>query len=330
MWEEEDEGGVVLAEAEPADKPMATMGMAEMPEGGTIAMMVQAAQSLDRSENRLTARAKQIGELMGADAFYRFPAGGEVVEGESIGLAEALAQEWGGILYKVHILRSEPLASGGRRVHQRASCIDLKSLVCAEVDQIVSTSPPPGKFGKKPDQAERWHSMQANSAASKIVRNGILRVLPKWFRRAAFNAARKIADGHVLGKNEDGSPRTLAQARGAAIEKLEGLGCKLEELEQYIGQPVGMWAVPQLAQLRELFRQMRTGTISVEAWRDSLGEHAATAGNGVTRSALGLPAQTNGGEAVTDQMPADRAAEPAKAKGKKGKGEQETLPGAEK
>lgn len=314
MWDPET--GEVLDESPGGAEPSVTLGtLPVVPSddgaGGMLALMVRAAQSLVRDRGKLITAAKQIGGLLGASGFYRFPAGGAQVSGPSIDLAEALAQEWGAIVYQVRIVHAEPLASGGQRVHLRASVADMRTLVCAEVDQVVSTSAPPGKFADKPEQRERWHGMQLQSAASKIVRNAILRVLPEWYVGPAFEAAVAMDSKRAL----DG--KTLPEARQAACDFLgKQFGIKVAELEQYVGQPLDMWAVPQLAQIRDLVADLRASRVSVEAWRAALDK--STAGNpgaaaAPTRSALGLPARTGGSEPLDLKEP--KASEPAERKG---------------
>lgn len=287
MWDIDtaNEAGAAL-DAQFADQPLARMGATTSPsDGGPLALMVQAAQQLQREPAKMIASAKQIGGLLGKSGFYSFPAGGSTVEGPSIDMAQALAQQWGGIAYQVRIVEAQPLASGGQRVHLRASVADMRSLVCAEVDQVVTTAPAPGKFAQKIDQRERWNGMQVQSAASKIVRNAILRVLPAWYVEPAFAAAQAVDAGKALGG------KSLPDARAAAADALQRLGAAVPELEQYLGQPMDLWAVPQLSALRELYGQLRDHAVSLEAWRAGLQDRAA---GSVTpmRNALGLPAHS--------------------------------------
>lgn len=258
-----------------------------------LALMVNAARGIVRSPKVLIEQAKQIGGLLGKDGFYRFPAGGAAVTGVSIDLAEALAQQWGGIAYQVRILNVEQLHTGGRKVHLRATVTDLKTLVAAEVDQVVSTSAPPGKFSKNNDQSERWHAMQTQSAASKIVRNAILRVLPAWYVNAAFEAAVSTdAQSATNGKS-------LPEARKGAVEHLtKAHGLTVAELEAVTGQPLDMWAAPQLGQLRDLAGDLKSSRISVEQVRASLREEPAAA-KPSGKSALGLAAKTAAPVATT-------------------------------
>ena len=255
----------------------------QAPDGDSgLALMIHHAQNISRDPKRLVTEAKQIGGLLAGDAFYRFPTGGAQVQGASIGLAEALAQAWKGISYSVNILHAEHLASGGRRIHLRARVIDLHSLVISEVDQVVTTSAPPGKFAAKEDQAERWHSMQTQAATSKIVRNVILRVIPDWFVAAGLQAAyAQDAQNATAGKS-------LPEARANAIDVLGKKNMTREEMEKYTNMPVDMWAVPQLAMLGELNRDLTRGTVSIEQVRANFVAATPTA-DANSKSALGLP-----------------------------------------
>lgn len=297
---------------------------------GLMSIIVQAAQGLDRHEDALIARAKQIGSLLGKRGFYRWTQKDkrtgktEVIEGESVHLAQALAQEWGGIIYQTRVVHAEQLASGGRRLQLRSSVADLKKFVLKELDAYVTTSAPPGKFGRNHEQAERWHAQQLQSAGSKVERNAILDVLPKWYTGAAFEAAKATDAGQALGIHpkghpREGQPRTLAEARQGSLEFLISLGCHQVELEQYVDYAYDLWAAPQISMLRELAKLLHRGTISIEQWRASLQE--ANEENSVDekprKSALGLPASNGNGvhdAALKAAINADAEKQKAEAK----------------
>lgn len=280
MW---SETGIVTAVEEgiTVERESARSAMMRAPEDGSgIALMIHHAQGIVRDQKRLVAEAKQIGGLLAGDAFYRFPTGGAQVSGASISLAEALAQSWKAISYQVKILNVENLATGGQRVHLRASVMDMHSLVLSEVDQVVTTSAPPGGFARKEDQSQRWHTMQIQSATSKIVRNVILRVLPDWFVNAGLQAAyAQDAQNATAGKS-------LPEARANAVDVLGKRGMTREEMEKYTSTPVDLWAVPQLAMLGELNRELVRGTVSIEQVRAGFAQAAPAEANG--KSSIGL------------------------------------------
>ena len=300
-------------------------------DGGDVflATLLREARAIERPPARMIAEAKHVGELLGEDGFYTFPVGGKTIEGGSIDLAQALAGIWGGIANQVHIVESTTLAHGGRRIHFRARSMDLRSLVAAEVDGVQNTSAPPAKFARDPEQSERWHTMQAQSSASKMIRNTIFDVLPAWFVNAGLNAALKSAADDVT----DG--KTLEEARVVAFEYLDKLKVTKEECEQIAGKPVDLWASRELAALRRVAKQLTQRTLSVEQLRKDLAAAAEKAGETQPAkpqgSALGIktkdaatpppPAQGTTTATPTDAKPAadppatattDPAAPPAK------------------
>jgi hypothetical protein len=285
MWKRDNEGdeesaGIAI-ERQTESTMQAVPGSDMTVGGGAVGMMIGYARELAREPAKMIARATHIGALLGKKGFYRFPMGGKPVEGASIKLAQALVQEWGGVAYQVRVLHVEHIAGGGRRIHLRASVIDLKTLVAAEIDQVATTLAPPGKFALDVEQAERWHSMQTQSAASKVVRNAILRVLPSWLvdagLRAAIDADAKAA---LVGK-------PLPEARAEAVEVFDSsFGITKAELEQYFGLVVELWAVPQISDLMSLSHDFGDGRTTVAAWRSALAATTEKASGG--KNAIGI------------------------------------------
>lgn len=228
--------------------------------------LVELAAALPRDEKHLLKRAAWIGSLMGERAYYSFPAGGQRITGPSIALAEALAGEWGGIAHEVNIVDAQPLASGGQRIHLRARAIDLKRVVIGVADAVTTTAPPPGKFARKSDQVERWHSMQIQSAASKIKRNALLDVLPAWFVDGAMRAALDHDAQQVL------RGRSPQQAAEDTVQHFSGKGFSRSDLESIVGRPSALWTVNELQELRQVWRDIESG----RATRESLMAEATT------------------------------------------------------
>jgi hypothetical protein len=223
-----------------------------------LAPLVDMARQIDRDETHMLARAKWLGGLMGGRAYYDFPTGGQRIIGASINLAEALAGEWGALVHEMKIVSAEPLRSGGQRVHLRARVIDLKRITIAVAESVLTTAPPPGKFAHKLDQAERWHSMQIQSAGSKVKRNAILDVLPAWFVDAAMHAAQSSDDNGVLMKQ--GRKRSVAEAAADTIGAFtEHHGFSAADLEAFLGRPVDLWTVAELRGLRTLWSDLKDG-----------------------------------------------------------------------
>lgn len=276
---------IEAAIVEEIDQPAAPLVRRATDAGGDMlagmGSIVEHARHITRDRRALIAAARTVGGLLGKDGFYRFPTGGTTVCGPSIALAQALAQEWGGIIYDVSTVDEREAAGGGKRLHLRARVLDLKSLVSSSVDQVVTTSAPPGKFAAKLEQQERWHTMQMQAAASKIIRNAIFRVLPDWLVTAGMNAALEADNTAATG----GMP--LPEARQNALRALASLQLTQADAEAIVGQPVDLWAGPQLSILRDVRARLKSGEISVEQLR-SPAPTPATPASQPTKGALGV------------------------------------------
>jgi hypothetical protein len=265
--------------------------------------LLQAAQFAGpRDLGQMLTEAKRVGTMLGSAAFYSWRAAGSTVEGASIQLAYALAQVWGRCRTTVIVFEEQ-----GERVKLRGRYVDLLTVAVTERDYISHLSPPPGKFAKKRDQAERWRVMQLQSAASKAVRGAILGGLPSWLVQAALDAAKQQAHRVATG----GEP--LPVARRKAIDALATLGLREAELVDLYG-PTDLWAAAELSELRSLYKGIKDGEISVERIRAELGQQAPTTTPSKPTSnrmaSLGLQAPQ---ERQTTSRASSKSSEPAAA-----------------
>lgn len=233
-------------------------------EYGELAALAQSVGARDSA--RMLAEAKRVGALLGSRAFYDFPAGGGRVTGPTIDLMDALAIVWGRLVSEVAIVEETDA-----RVHLRGCVVDLLALTAVKRDYVSAIAPPPGAFARKPDQADRWRTMQLQSASSKAIRGALEHALPVWLVDAALEAARDTVAQRATG----GVP--LPQARVNAIQNLERAGMTAPECAAFVGQPIELWAVAELDALRVLLRRIRNGEVSIEGVRAELVRQAATA-----------------------------------------------------
>jgi hypothetical protein len=233
-------------------------------EYGELAALAQSVGARDSA--RMLAEAKRVGALLGSRAFYDFPAGGGRVTGPTIDLMDALAIVWGRLVSEVAIVEETDV-----RVHLRGCVVDLLALTAVKRDYVSAIAPAPGAFARKPDQADRWRTMQLQSASSKAIRGALEHALPVWLVDAALDAARDTVAKRATG----GVP--LPQARANAIEGLARLGLTAAECAAFVGQPVDLWAVAELDALRVLVTKLKAGELSVEGVRAELVRQAATA-----------------------------------------------------
>lgn len=194
-------------------------------DSGQIAELAQVAAGLQpRDMTRLERQAKAIGAALGRQlnaqgssvAFYSFPMGGSVVEGPSVALMNALAGAFGRLIAQVHVLDYD---HGTGRAMLRARVVDLESLRAEEVDHPCSVPPAPAKFARKPDQVQRWITMQLRAQGSRAKRNALEQVIPAHVVAVAMLAAKGAYAANLLGSS------SVEQVRAKAIRVLaEGEG----------------------------------------------------------------------------------------------------------
>lgn len=269
-WWYEDGPIPGLNAPEEPPQPMVVRGavqQAALSHRSEYAELAELAQSVGpRDPKQMLQDAKRVGALLGARAYYDFPAGGGRVTGPSIDLMDALAVVWGRLLQSVSIV-----SETNERVHLRGRVLDLFAVTAVERDYISAIAPAPGGFAKKPDQADRWRVMQLQSASSKAVRGALEHALPAWLVDAALEAARSAASQKATGG------RPLPEARAKAVESLGRYGLSRTDLEAHVGQPLDLWAVDELDMLRTLARDLAEGRVAVEQFRAGLALKSATA-----------------------------------------------------
>lgn len=202
-----------------------------------------------RDPKALLVEARRVGGLLGASAYYRFPAGNGVIEGPSIDLTDALAAVWGRIVCQVTIIDATD-----DRVVIRGRVVDLLNLTVVERDHVSAVMPAPAKFAAKPDQVERWRTMQIQSASSKAIRGAVLHALPAWLVDEAMAAAKEITARQVLGE-----AKSLPEAVAKSVAWFGQRGITVGHLEDLVGQPKGLWAVDELQALRVVASDLSAG-----------------------------------------------------------------------
>lgn len=268
-----------------------------------------------RDYKRLEASAKRVGERLGltfnakgdSKAFYSFPVSSKDgttsrIEGPTVWMMESLWQEYGDVVLQTNVQEER-----GGRVIITCAIADRVNRNMMSREVIATIAPPPAKFARKPDQVERWNTMQLQSAISKATRTLIEHFLPRWYVDAAIDAARGAIASKLLGTNEDGAPTgnrfTLAEALDSAVGAYAkqfkvGLG----QLEDLIGAQRPVWTLSDLAELRALYSQLRRGEVSIAEAFPAAAQ--TTPAKSDAPAATGLDALSGAGEAKPKTEPA--------------------------
>ena len=210
----------------------------------------------ERDLARLERRARTTGARLGARAYYSWRQAGQQIEGASVQAAYALLADYGFAACRVAVVERQ-----GSKVQLRAAAIDLINFVFVERDALFTIRPAPGKYAAKPEEVERWEAMQTQSAASKAVRGAILRLVPDWAVQACVESAKQAASGDVLKPGQ-----TVSQAAAEAVRNYSARHhVSLEQLEAYLGLPIAIWTVRELADLIAVWRSLAQGEATVGA-----------------------------------------------------------------
>lgn len=267
-----------------------------------------------REFGRLADMAKRIGERLGAivtgegssKAIYSFPVGqGSRVEGPTVWLIGALWQEYGHV-----VVDSEIREERGGRVAITTTIVDRINGTAYRREHHTALSPAPAKFARKPDQAERWYTMQLQSAISKAERTTVQHFLPGWYVDIAVESAKEAFGKNVLGKHPNGNPMTLAEAIDASLRMLErDFKVSQAMIEELIDAERPLWTISDFAEVRALYKKLQTGAATVAGVFGTEGPPKPAA----TTTATAAPAKSEGLGGLVDDAAEPKPNSPADA-----------------
>lgn len=242
--------------------PMAVHHHQAAPQGIVGEMLAYSKAADTREINRIMQDARRVGEMLGTDAYYSWRVKGQLVEGPSIQLMEALQGVWGHLAVESEI-REVVDTERGERITLRVQVVDLITCNIRRNDQVFTLAPPPGKFANDLAQSERWRAMELNKAISKSVRGCLEDVIPLYVVSAAMKAA-KNAETQAAYATRNGRVSHADAVKGA-LEWFQGRGVSQNELEWKLDAEVSMWTASDILKLRELVDAIKSSRTTVEA-----------------------------------------------------------------
>lgn len=279
-------------------------------DGGWLGELVKLAHDLPaRDMDAVRVEAARVGaelgrildsdpDSQGCAAYYRWEQGGNVIEGPTADLMEALSGVYGRIVSDISLTEER-----GRRVTFTVQVADLLALVIKRRPFVSTLADPPGKFKTKPDQVERWNTIQLQSAISKGERSVTERVIPRDVIEIALDAARKASAAERLGA------ATLSEGLNKALDAFGRLDPvpPLELLERWVGKPRNDWTSYDLQALRSPYARLVRGELTPDGFVVEAGareaerlaggtvETAAPSTDRLSGLGLGNPAASSGG-----------------------------------
>ena len=207
------------------------------------AVAVQRPRNLDK----VVAAVLREAEFAGDAFYYSFPMGGKKIEGPSIGLAMAVAREWGNCAVPVEYY--ETLTEWVFNAH----FVDLERGFT--VSRVFRKKKGRGVFKKL--EEDRAEDMTFQAAQSRAIRNVVLAGVPRWLTDQAKERAK---DAVLKGISKEG----LAAATDKALKFLAGYGITEERVLALWGKPKTEWTSEDIATLRGMASQLRDGQATPE------------------------------------------------------------------
>lgn len=218
-----------------------------------VQAMVVVAQSRPRDETLAIEQMRQACRRiqMANRAFYKFPRGGQSVQGATVHLARELARCWGNINYGVTELDRNDAAGQSEMV---AFAWDVQTNARSATSFIV-----PHKRDKK-GGAENLVDLRdiyennANNAARRL-REMIFSVLPRWYVDEATTICRLTLE---KGEGETPLPSRIA----TTVQWFADMGISRERLEARVGTKSSAWTVVDLANLGISYQSLKNKEIT--------------------------------------------------------------------
>lgn len=218
---------------------------------GQIFMARQFPRNVFQSEQRILDACKR--PSLAATAMYRYPRGGQSVEGPSIRLAEVLAQNWGNLSFGIKELEQR----NGESVAM-AYAWDLETNVREEKVFTVPHVRHTRSGAKKLTDPRDIYEMVANQGSRRL-RACILGIIPGDIVEKAVEECNNTLSGGNKGPLKD----RIAQALTAFKENHR---VTQEQIEERFGYNVSAFTERDLLDLIKIFNSLKDGISKVDDW----------------------------------------------------------------
>lgn len=220
-----------------------------------VQAMVVVGQSRPRDETRaiedMRSACRRI--QMANKAFFKFPRGGQTVQGATVHLARELARCWGNITYGVTELERNDAAGQSEMI---AYAWDVQTNARSATSFIV-----PHKRDKKGGaevlvDLRDIYENNANNAARRL-REMIFSVLPRWYVDEAMAICRLTLE---KGEGETPLPSRIA----TVVQWFADIGVSRERLEAKVGSKSGSWTAVDLANLGISYQSLKNKEVTAD------------------------------------------------------------------
>lgn len=195
-------------------------------------------------------------------ANYKFPRGGQKVEGPSIRLAEEMARCWGNIIYGLRELSRRP----GESEMEAFAWDQQTNVISTQTFTVRHLRDKTGGAVKLNDERDIYE-VTANMGSRRL-RARILAVLPSDLVDAAVAECRNTV--------VNGSDKSLADRIRDMTQGFVKLGVTAAMLAEHLQKPLDGATPDDLADLRGIYQSLKDGQSSIKDW---FGKPSAPAGS---------------------------------------------------
>lgn len=231
------------------------------------------------------------------EAEYSFPRGGATVTGPSVSLAREAARVWGNIRYGLEVVLD---TSEERHIRGWAWDLETNTKVAAEdfFQKLIQRKQKGGGGSQwvKPDERDLRELTFRRGAI--LVRNCLLQLMPRDLIEDARAQSRA-----TLAKDAAQDPDS---ARKAVLRAFSEINVSAEQLQGYLGHPVGQSSPEEIAELRAVYQSIKDGNSTwaeYAAAEKTNGDAAAAAASADPLNDLRPGAAQQPGEKKTEREP---------------------------
>lgn len=207
-------------------------------------------RNIQAAVEEMRESCRQLG--LAQRAFYRYNRGGGVVTGASVHLARELARCWGNVTYGLVEMRRDDQYG---QSEMQAFAWDLQTNTRNSSTFVVPHKRDTKEGPKLLTDMRDIYETNTNNGARRV-REAIFAILPPWF----VEEAKTLCSATL----ENGGGKPLAQRIADAVAGFEGIGVRLEQLEQKLDAPQAKWTAHDMAQLAVTFTSIRNGEVRKE------------------------------------------------------------------
>lgn len=216
-----------------------------------IVVAQQCPRSVQTAMDSMRESCAQYG--LAERAFYRYSKGGSTVSGPTIHLARELARCWGNLQYGIAELRRDD-AEGFSEMQAYAWDVQTNTR-SAQVFVVPHKRDKKGGPERLVDLRDIYENNSNNGA--RRLRQAIFALLPPWF----VEDAKKLCTA-TLERGDSDKP--LPQRIADAVTAFDGIGVKVDQLEQKLDRARDKWTAHDLAQLLVIFQSLRNGETTID------------------------------------------------------------------